>query len=260
MKKILYIVMICFVILSCKNNKDSFTIKGFLKGGEGKYVTIQEVTPNEIIIIDSVQLNKDGEFSFTYKMPYQSFYNIVVSPNDFIMLLPNYQEKISITGDYNNLSKTYQITGSPDSQLLWQLNDYTVYGIRRLDSIKAAYDQILQNQDTNYIKKQKIQLDSIYLDAYYEQQDFIAAFIEKNGGSLSTLIALYKTFNTIPLIRPDVNFDFYELIYKELESKIPDNPHTLNFGNTVQHMRFKYGNKDNEVTINFGNQQATEEE
>jgi hypothetical protein len=241
MKKGIQLLVICSLLLSCKNNSDSFVIDGYIKGGENKYIKIEEITPTEILVIDSIQLDNKGEFKFKYKMPYKSFYNIVVSPHDFVMLLPDYGEKIKITGNYNNFSRTYQLVGSPESQLLWQLNDYTIMGADRLDSIKNVYDVLVQNTDTNFIKKEKQLLDSIYLNAYYEQQDYIISFIEEHNGSLSTLIALYKTFNTIPLIRPEQGFEYYEIVNNGLKNNMPENPHTLNFDNTIKKMRFKYG-------------------
>lgn len=253
MRKILLLLTICILTVSCQNNRERFTIEGYLKGGEGKYVVIEEITPLEVIFIDSVKLDDNGEFKFKYKMPYRSFYNVVVSQEDFIMLLPNYKEKIKLTGDYDNFSRTYQLVGSPESQLLWQLNDYTIMGVDRLDSIKMVYDVLLQNTDTNFIKTEKEQLDSIYLNAYYEQQDFVVRFIQENSGSLSTLIALYKTFNTIPLINPEQGFEYYEMVNDGLKTSLPENPHTLNFGNTMQKMRFKYGSAPGGATITMGN-------
>ena len=254
MRKVLQLLLISLLAISCQNNKDGFVLEGYLKGGEGKYVRIEEVSPSEIIFIDSIKLDNKGEFKFKYKMPYQSFYNVVVSPTDFVMLLPNYKEKIKITGDYANLSRTYMVIGSLESQLLWQLNDYSIMGVDRLDSIKAVFDELSKNPDTNFFKKEKQLLDSIYLNAYYEQQDFVTSFVEENAGSLSTLIALYKTFNTIPLIRPDQGFDYYEMVSEGLNNKLPENPHTLTFGNSVQNMRFKYGSPtDQGAVVTMGN-------
>ena len=126
-------------------------------------------------------------------------------------------------------------------------------GADRLDSIKNVYDILIQNTDTNFIKKEKQLLDSIYLNAYYEQQDFVIGFIEEHSGSLSTLIALYKTFNTIPLIKPEQGFEYYEIVNNGLKNNLPENPHTLNFDNTIKKMRFKYGDVVNGgATITMG--------
>jgi hypothetical protein len=227
------------VLFSC-GNKKTFTIEGKLENGAGKRIVIEEIAPKEIIPIDTIKLDKDGHFSFTYEMPYQSFYNIKVSDQDFAMLLPDYGETIILTGDYNRLSPTYEVEGSKGSTQLWQLNDFSKFGQQRLDSISRAFDQLCIDckRDTNCIKKQKPLLDSVYKEAFAQQQQYVVSFIERNKGSLSTLIALYKTYNTRPLINPQTDdFEFYEMIANALEEALPDNKHSQHFRNTVEHMR-----------------------
>ena len=242
--KLLYLCLAIVALMFSCGKKNTFTIEGTLQGGAGKYVVIEEIAPKEMIPIDSVLLDKDGHFSFTYEMPYQSFYNVKVSSQDFVMLLPHYGETLTLTGDYNHLSPTYQVKGSEGSILLWQLNDYTKFGEQRLDSIARAFDQLVADckGDTNCIKKQKPALDSVYLDAFAEQQEYVINFIQRNKGSLATLIALYKTFNTRPLIDPKTDdFEFYEMVASGLEETMPQNKHVIEFRNTVEHLRVQYG-------------------
>ena len=82
--------------------------------------------------------------------------------------------------------------------------------------------------------------DSIYLDAFADQQHYVVNFIQDHLGSLTTLIALYKPFNNRPLINPADSFEFYEAVLEGLEESMPDNPHTLSFKNQVERTRFQY--------------------
>ena len=151
------------------------------------------------MVIDSIQLDNKGEFKFKYKMPYKSFYNIVVSPHDFVMLLPDYGEKIKITGNYNNFSRTYQLVGSPESQLLWQLNDYTIMGADRLDSIKNVYDVLVQNTDTNFIKKEKRGIKMSDKEFYDMIEKLIKHALEEDHTKFVQLRSLseYRNFRSI---------------------------------------------------------------
>ena len=238
-KKLILFLIPVLALSSC-GKKKTFTIEGTLQGGAGKYVYIEEIAPKEIIPIDTIKLDNNGHFVFTYEMPYQSFYNIKVNNADFVTLLPDYDETILFTGDYNRLSPTYEVQGSQGSVMLWQLNDFYKYGLLRLDSIARAYDKLVADckGDTNCIKRQKPLLDSVYVNANDEQQQYIISFIERNKGSLATLIALYKPFNGKPLINPrTADFYYYEEVADGLDEALPENPHTLHFRNTVEHMR-----------------------
>ncbi|MBQ6725028.1 MAG: DUF4369 domain-containing protein [Bacteroidales bacterium] len=238
-KKLILFAIPVLALSSC-GKKNTFTIEGTLQNGAGKNIVIEEIAPKDLIPIDTVTLDKDGHFSFSYEMPYQSFYTVKVTEQDFVTLLPEYGETITITGDYNRLSPTYEVQGSQGSLLLWQLNDFYKYGLLRLDSIARAFDQLVADckGDTNCIKKQKPLLDSVYVGAYAEQQQYIISFIERNKGSLATLIALYKPFNGKPLINPrTADFYYYEQVIDGLELSAPDNPHTVQFRNTVERQR-----------------------
>lgn len=246
------------MLFSC-GSKDYFTIEGTLTGGEGKMITIEEVAPKEIIPIDTIKLDENGHFVFKYEMPYQSFYNVKVSDADFVMLLPENGEVIALTGEYGRFSPTYQVEGSKGSVLLWQLNDYSLYGTKRLDSIITAFNDLCKNcnGDTVCIQKQKPALDSIFKEAFREQQDYVVNFLERNKGSLATLIALYKMYNGNPLINPDTeDFAFYEEVADALEKSLPDNKHTIDFRNTVEKKRFQRQQqmeKAPQVVVNQGN-------
>ena len=82
--------------------------------------------------------------------------------------------------------------------------------------------------------------ESIYLSIFTQQQKYVVGFIEDNLGSLATLIALYKPFNNHPLIDPENSFEIYDFVLEGLEEALPENPHTLNFKNEVERLRYHY--------------------
>ncbi|MCR5821313.1 MAG: DUF4369 domain-containing protein [Bacteroidales bacterium] len=225
-------------------DKNSFTISGTLENGADKTIYLEELTPEGTLFIDSIKLDNQGHFKYSYKMPYQSLYNLHTTADNYIILLPDYGEKIDITGDYRNLSMTYNVTGSPQSILLWQLQDYTNDGSRLIIELVDTTNYYKQLQADGLateaqVKAKKAETDSIYRLAFTAQQDYVCRFIEENPGSLATLIALYKPFNNRPLIAPESNFDYYEFVLDGLQERQPDNPHTIHFKNTVERMRFQ---------------------
>ena len=158
--------------------------------------------------------------------------------------MPEYGEKIKLDGNYDNLSLTYTVSGSPESILLWQLQQYTNDGGKVLNQLvdTTLYYQNLFDEgkiDIEVVYDKKDETDSIYRLTFQEQQDYVCHFIEENQGSLSTLIALYKPFNNRLLIdtRDPNSIDWYDMVLEGLEERYPDNPHTLHFKNTTEHLR-----------------------
>lgn len=234
--------LIAISLASCKH--DTFTISGTLDGGAGHTLWLEEIAPDGPMFIDSIPVDSKGHFKYTYKMPYRSLYNLHTTADNYIVTLPDYGEHLKVSGRYDNLSVSYDITGSPESSLLWQLQQYTNDGatvLRALIDTTQYYQQLLAEGkvDIEVVYDKKDMTDSIYRLTAEEQQDYICRFIEENQGSLSTLIALYKPFNNRLLIdtRDPNSIDWYDMVLEGLQERYPDNPHTLHFKNTTEHLR-----------------------
>ena len=131
------ILSLTLLLASC-GNKDEIVIEGTLENGANKTIYIEEMAPESRIFLDSVRLDSKGHFKYRYAMPYKTFINVHVSDADYIVLLPDLGEKTTIRGDYNALSTSYEINAGNESQLLWQLQDYSNQGVEVLKDIVAT--------------------------------------------------------------------------------------------------------------------------
>lgn len=242
MKKTLALAALACTLAACNN--DGFTISGTLDGGANKVLWLEEIAPEGPIFIDSIPVDSKGHFKYSYTPPYRSLYNLHTSENNYIVTLPDRGEHLQVSGQWDNLSLTYNIKGSRESQLLWQLQQYTNDGSRVLQALidtTEHYERMLAEGliPDIVVSSKKHETDSIYHDTFLEQQEYVCRFIEENQGSLATLIALYKPFNNRALIDPrDPNsIEYYDLVMEGLSEKLPDNPHTLRFKNTTEHHR-----------------------
>ena len=185
-------ILLVATLTGC-GNKQQIVFEGTLENGAGKVIYIEEMTPDSRLFIDSVTLDSKGHFRFKYDMPYKTFYNLHVSEHDYVVVSPDYGETIEIAGDYNQLSKSYTLKGGRDSQLLWQLQDYSNQGAEVLSDIVATDSknrQLLADGDMSqqeYDHEREV-TDSIYLATFAEQQQYVVHFIEDNLGSVERAV------------------------------------------------------------------------
>jgi len=256
MKKLFPLLFgMALIAVGCRHNNE-FTLEGTLENGAGRTLYIEELTPDGPVFLDSIKLDDKGHFEYCHKLPYETFYNLHSSDVDYVVLLPRQGEHISVTGDCKSLQWSYQVSGSEGSTLLWQLQDYSNYGIEVLTELvqKDQSNRSQYNSDSIAYKKAKEATDSVYREAAQEQVDYVAHFIQEHRGSLATLIALYKQFNQHDIIAPEVNFDYYELVLEGLEESMPDNPHTIHFKNRVENLRHRYGQPKEALDLVFDGQ------
>ena len=237
-KTIIMAGLLAMIATGCKH--DGFTIEGTLENGANKTLWLEEIAPDGPMFIDSIRLDDKGHFKFSYTPPYRSLYNLHTTENNYIVTLPDKGETLEVTGNYDNLSLTYNIKGSSESVLLWQLQQYTNDGSKILyalvDSVNSYEMQLAGGEiDKKTYDVKKKAMDSVYHAAFVEQQEYVCRFVEENAGSLATLIALYKPFNNRALIDPrdPASIDYYDQVLDGLEELLPDNPHTLHFKNTT---------------------------
>jgi thiol-disulfide isomerase/thioredoxin len=217
-------LLLSVFIISCGNDDqkhpNEFVIKGKLKNSKGELFRLQLLTVDSLCPIDSAEIDDNGEFVFRAKIDVPGFYILGTGTDNFITLLPDKGEDISLTGDAMQLANDYDVSGSPGSMLLWELNEHTRYNYRKSDSllnvnntsqISPKYDSIKHLVDSS--------LNLVFVD----QKKFVKDFIQKNPESLASLMALYQIFGQLQVVSEKEDFALYEMLDQNLSAKYPTN-------------------------------------
>jgi len=103
-----YIPLILVVLFSgCSNN--SVTISGKLENApEGEYLYLAEIKETAVENVDSVKLEKNGNFSFKREIDIPVFYLLKQSNGNFFTLLAGPGEKIEVKAVYNRFRRDRQ--------------------------------------------------------------------------------------------------------------------------------------------------------
>lgn len=239
--RLLLTLLPLLLLAGCKH--DRFTLSGTIEGGNDHSLWLEELSPGGPRFIDSIPLASDGSFSYSCPLPYQSLYNLHATPSNYIVVLPDFGDRIHITGQLDNLPFSYTVEGSSGSDLLWQLQQNTNAGaqvLRLLVDSANHFAALLHEGAISQAEADsaKSRLDKRYRETYADQLDFALDFIERYPGSLATLIALYKPFNNRPLVdaRDSIGIAYYDKVLSDLEASLPDNPHTLHFRRVVDNL------------------------
>lgn len=241
-KLICVICVICMTI-ACSGKKgdslQSFTIEGSFSNAANKMLYIEEMTPdNGPQFIDTILCDTKGHFKYEGSMHYQTFFNLHSSLYDYIVLLPTDGDNIVMSGDANDLGRTYMVKGSSESQLMWQIQSYinqSNVAIQELAQRDAQNRSTLSDAD---FEKAHAVTDSLFLAERQTTYRMMLNFIDDNPGSLSTLYALDAPFNhTMRIFYQESDFDIFEQVLQGLEEKCPDNPHTQYYKTRVERAR-----------------------
>ncbi|MDD2192248.1 MAG: DUF4369 domain-containing protein [Bacteroidales bacterium] len=225
MKRILLFVLVASFFAGCnKIDKDSFRISGKLTNGIEKQLVLMEMTGQGLMPIYNINLDKNGEFKFTYKLTEPGIFVLMANPNDYITFIPQKQEDIIINGFFNSFSNTYTIQNSKESELLHDLNKEYI----RTNAILAEINQTLhENKYAEDFEEIRSQLLDRYTILELHQKEVIKKFLNNNKGSLACIIGLYRSFDNHYLFNLNSDLDVYEGVYSEMLKTYPNNKHTI---------------------------------
>jgi len=188
MRRILFFVALVIIFAGCSKSA-KFNITGVINNPGGKYIYLSLLEVDTPILIDSAKINGKGSFRFKVNTTESEFYQLGLSPTNFITLLAEPGEKINLEFSSNNLFKDYRISGSPGSEKLQILDNALADTKSKLDSLSAVYTKASAEPDFDL--KRPV-LEAEFNKLIKAQRRTNIEFIVNNVSSLASIKALYQ--------------------------------------------------------------------
>jgi peroxiredoxin len=221
MKRFLYLILGLLLITSC-NQSNKIEVTGIIENGKDKKLTFSELLVSGTEEIKTVELNKKGNFKFKTDSELPKFYQLSVSKSNFLTLLINPGEKVSVYAKANDLASA-TIKGSEEALLVQKINRQMAGTKRQLDSI-ANYIKTIQGTDR--FEKEIEDLNSAYADIVNTQRDSSIAFIINNLSSLASIVPLYQKYdNENYVLYKNRDIQYIKIVSESLEKKYPESNH-----------------------------------
>lgn len=219
MKKILFIAVVAVMAFSsCQSSK--VNIAGRFVGLDADMVYLEQSTPLEQAIIDSVSLNEEGEFKLTITDVKQtpSLYYICYN-NERLPLLLSGGDNITVSSA-GNLLRNYEVEGSQESELLQQFTRRYVEGAMAMNDIISKISASEMNDDERKKMAQE------YTRIKHETQRFQLGFIIENKANIAAVYALHQRLpNESNLFNGNSDIVYYRTVVEALEQSYPETPY-----------------------------------
>ena len=189
-------------LAGCNNNKGQFSVKGKITHAEGQTIYLEELQVTETKPVDSVKINKNGEFEFRGIATIPTYYLLKFSDNKFITLLIDSVEQVEVEADAANFERSYRVEGSMGSLLVKNLNDQLLDTRKRMDSLQSLNN--LYRGNPNY-QQMKVEWDTAYDSIKQAQTRFSTQFVMNNPFSMASVLALYQKFDDQEYVVKDLH-------------------------------------------------------
>lgn len=191
MNRTLVLFTLALLVAAC-GQKNNFTIQGKIEGGAGKTIYMNYLLNNSQAFADSAKMGKDGSFELKGKVSSPTFFLLKLSDANFVTILPDSAENISITGTYKNFSRDYDVKGSDNSSKVRDLTLRFAEVKPKLDSLRQLYKK--HEKEAGYAADLE-RWNNQYVKAFNDYTTYVNELVKKNPFSMSCVYALYQKWD-----------------------------------------------------------------
>lgn len=215
---LLVVLSTAFALCACQSSK--VRIAGRFVGNNARYVYLEQVSPLAQKVVDSVELDKNGNYRFMLKDASRtpSLYNLIFNGERIPLFLAG-GDRVTVNS-VGSVIRNYTVAGSRESELLREFYQAYVGGARRLEQIVSRY------ADAEISAEQRQRLAREYTDEYYRIRREQLRFIIENKASLAAVYALYQRLpGDTALFNGDSDVVYFRTVAEALEQTYPDSPY-----------------------------------
>lgn len=233
-KKFSLFLIIIIAGFACKNNVAE--ISGtLLKPEAGSYIFLEELQPEQLKRVDSVTVTPEGNFTFKRDIKKPSFYLLKISGNNFLTMLLEPGDKISMNTYYDSLSYPVSLSGSKGTELMVEYNIKLRKSIKKFSTLNTTYMENIDNPELASVVES---LDSMAQGYLNEINAYTKSYINNNLNSLVSLVALYQQIApNVYVIDPLKDLSYFIKVDSSLTINFPDNTLAMALHDQIMEMK-----------------------
>ncbi|WP_319591247.1 TlpA disulfide reductase family protein [uncultured Draconibacterium sp.] len=186
-----FLVAVLLVLGGCKK-EEGFTIRGKITHAEDQTIVLEELHTTSLKKIAETKINKKGEFELSAMTGIPTFYLLKLSDQNFITLLVDSAETVTIEADAANFYREYNVDGSPGSAQVKMLDTKLKDTRHKLDSLQSLDNLYAGNPEYDNVRPL---WEEEYDKIVEEQVEFSTNFVRENPFSMASVLALYQKFS-----------------------------------------------------------------
>ncbi|GAA0880196.1 TlpA disulfide reductase family protein [Algoriphagus jejuensis] len=221
-------MIVSMALFSCgesgKDTEGKVTVSGKIENAPDGVVVLSQFTDSRPKVLDTLDLDKNGEFSYELAVATPTFYELNIYGQK-VVRLALLDEDVNINYNFSS-PESLTVEGSADTQEMLKLEKLMETYQADVNSLNEAYYEAMSKNDSEQIKK--IQADAMTLES--EQAERVKEMINSMGDSFATMSA-------IGLLNPKTDFQFIDELVAKLNENYPGTTAILQVKQQLDEMR-----------------------
>lgn len=214
-KTLLFIFFLAISAYSFGQQNYNLTIEATIKGlKDTTGIQLMKLNQEKTEVIDQQMAIPGQKFVMNTRIEKAGFYQLSESDDNYMILITEPGEKLSIQVDMDNFSRP-QVKGSPASELFYEFLPEIVKLQDKKDSLENVYTKLRTSDDT-VTQEQKENLVDTFRDTEKKEKKVIQQMVQENTESLVGLMFVDQ-------LDTKEHFDLLHQYANNLEESYPEN-------------------------------------
>lgn len=224
MRKIALFIVMVMTLAACSDRNVSVKIEGDIQNGGNQMIRLALITAEGMDIIDSANL-RNGHFEFKISSENERIkerenapmmFQLFLSEDNSLATMAKKGERLKITADAQDLTRTYQITGGEEAVLMHQLDSTLTAFVIPTENLYETYQK---NSDNDSIRAA---IESQYVEMLQKHKEFLQDFIQNHPNNMASYIAFFQSYNRRNFFNIYQDLDILKQINNNLSKVYPE--------------------------------------
>ena len=233
MKKILLLLIVAITLVGCIDRNVSVKISGDIKDGGNQMVRLALITSEGMEMIDSVNM-RNGHFEFKISSEDERIkerenapmmFQLFLSEENSLSTMAKKGERLKITADAQDLTRTYCITGGEEAALIHQLDSSLTAFVIPTEKLYETYQN---NSENDSIRSE---IEAQYVKMLHNHQQYLQDFIQNHPNNMASYIAFFQSYNRRNFFDIYMDLDMLKQINSSLSKVYPESEYVKSMTN-----------------------------
>ncbi|MGB1317586.1 MAG: DUF4369 domain-containing protein, partial [Flavobacteriales bacterium] len=204
MKRVL-LGSIAALLLFAGCSESGTKVSGTIENAAGETILLERLTSTSGTAVDSCEVSSSGDFELSAGEEIEDgFYRLSLDPKNFVILLLENGQQVSLTGNLVDFYNSCAVTGSEGTMSIRKLDRVLRRDFEKTDSLKKVFQA---HQQVGHPRLDSIAqaIDASFQSMKINNRQFIVKLIDDNLNSLVSLSAVQS-------LNPETDFEIFEKV------------------------------------------------
>ena len=185
------------ILASCADRNVSVSISGDIQNGGNKMLRLALITAEGMDIIDSANM-RDGHFEFKISSEDERIkerenapmmFQLFLSEENSLATMAKKGERLKITADAEDMTRSYHISGGEEAMLMHQLDSSLTAFVIPTEKMYETYQKNSENDSV------RAEIEAQYVKMLQDHKNYLRGFIQNHPDNMASYIAFFQSYN-----------------------------------------------------------------